>query len=102
MITLPSFAYVIIPFVNCSKMSLFNISCALFSACSVFPCFVAACAFFFTYFCISVAVQHLFSAISSPDMSSATLMALFVASEETQKGQEAEEAEEAQKAQAAA
>ena len=30
----------------------------------------------FTYFCVSVAVQHLFPAVSLPEMSSATLMAL--------------------------
>ena len=62
------------------------------------PCFLLFLYFpelhlpFFTYFCISVAVQHLFSNIFSPEMSS-VLMALLVASEEMQEAEEAQEAE---------
>ena len=75
-------------------MSLFNISCALFLLFLYFPELHLP---FFTYFCISVAVQHLFSTIFSPEMSS-VLMALFVASEEMQEAEEAEAAEAAEEA----
>ena len=56
---------------------------------------------FLTHFCISVTVQHLFSVLSLLEMSSATPMALSVASKETQEAQKAQEAEEGGEAEAA-
>ena len=52
---------------------------------------------FFIHVYISLAIEHLFSASSSPKISLKILIALIIASEETHKTQKAQKAQKAEK-----